>query len=62
MPEDICDCFELVRNTIAEMIKKDELSYHLAVDTVCFLDEVALLKGCVGIEELKRRRRELRGG
>jgi len=62
MPEDICDCFELIRKTITEMIKKDERSYHLAVDTVCFLDEVALLKGCVSIEELKQRRRALRGG
>jgi len=60
MPEELCACLDLVRNTVMDMVKKDEVSYHLAMDSVSFLDEVELLKGCINIEELQKRRRELR--
>jgi len=59
MPEDLCTCLDIVRNTVMDMMRKNEVSYHFAMESVSFLDEVALIKGCINVDELKKRRAEL---
>jgi len=58
--QELCKCLDIVKNHLHDLAKRGHIHWERFVEAAGLLDDVSAVERCISIEELAKRRGELR--